>query len=57
MCVKEFGKGWRVAEFHDKLNARSGWAFTAYGNVGTQSKRFWTDIDDQVNGVCWDRSQ
>lgn len=56
-CVAEFGNNWRVAQFHDVRAGRSGWAFSAYGNVGTQDKRFWTDIDDQPNGVCWNRSQ
>lgn len=56
-CTDEFGSGWRVAQFHDGYAGRSGWSFSAYGNVGTQDKRFWTDIDDQRNGVCWDRNQ
>lgn len=56
-CVNEFGSGWRVAQFHDGYAGRSGWSFSAYGNVGTKDKRFWADIDDQPNGVCWDRSK
>lgn len=56
-CEDEFGDGWRVAQFHDVRVGRSGWSFSAYGNVGTQDKRFWADIDDQKNGVCWDRAQ
>lgn len=54
-CTSEFGSGWRVAQFHDGYAGRSGWVFSAYGNVGTYDKRFWTDIDDQPNGVCWTR--
>jgi len=54
-CVKEFGPGWRVAEHHDAYPGTSGWAFSAYGNVGTKGKRFWTDIKNQPNGVCWSR--
>lgn len=54
-CVKEFGKGWRVAEHHDAYPGSSGWMFSAYGNVGTKGKRFWTDIKNQPNGVCWTR--
>lgn len=54
-CTSEFGPGWRVAQFHDGYAGRSGWTFSAYGNVGTNDKRFWTDIDDQPNGVCWSR--
>jgi len=56
-CQAEFDSDWRVAQFHDVRVGRSGWSFSAYGNVGTQDKRFWTDIDDQPNGVCWDRNQ
>jgi len=54
-CVKEFGDGWRVAEHHDGFPNSSGWAFSAYGNVGTKGKRFWTDIRNQPNAVCWTR--
>jgi hypothetical protein len=54
-CVKEFGPGWRVAEHHDSYPGSSGWKFSAYGNVGTKGKRFWTDIRNQPNGVCWSR--
>lgn len=54
-CVKEFGPGWRVAEHHDAYPGTSGWVFSAYGNVGTKGKRFWTDIKNQPNGVCWTR--
>lgn len=57
LCTAEFGEGWRVAQFHDGLAGRSGWKFLAYGNVGTLFDRFWADIDDQKNGVCWDRSK
>ena len=51
-CVSEFGIDWKVAEFHD------GWAwnFISYGNVGTQSKRFWVNIKDQNNGNCWNQN-
>jgi len=54
-CVAEFGPGWRVAEHHDAYPGSSGWVFSAYGNVGTQGKRFWTDIRNQPNGICWTR--
>lgn len=47
MCVKEFGRGWRVAEFHDAQQ----WGFQAYGN--TQGRRFWVNIKDQPDGNCW----
>jgi len=49
-CVQEFiDPKWRVAEHHDGW----GWNFQAYGNVGTQFKRFWVDINDQPNATCW----
>lgn len=54
-CVKEFGPGWRVAEHHDAYPGSSGWMFSAYGNVGTKGKRYWTDIRNQPNGICWTR--
>ena len=54
-CVKEFGRGWRVAEHHDAYPGSSGWMFSAYGNVGTKAKRYWTDIRNQPNGICWTR--
>jgi hypothetical protein len=49
LCVKEFGTGWRVAEFHDGW----GWHFQAYGGVGDPKGRFWVDINDQPNALCW----
>jgi len=55
MCTAEFGPGWRVAEHHDAYPGSSGWRFSAYGNVGTKGKRFWTDIRNQPNGICWTR--
>jgi hypothetical protein len=50
-CITEFkDNNWRVAEFHDGW----GWNFQAYGNVGTNSKRFWVHINDQTpNATCW----
>lgn len=51
VCAKEFGDGWRVAEFHDGW----GWNFQAFGNVGDPHMRFWVDINDQPNGTCWSR--
>jgi hypothetical protein len=54
-CVNNFGNGWRVAEHHDGW----GWNFWAYGNVGRDYndayRRFWVDINDQLNGTCWSR--
>ena len=49
LCVKEFGAGWRVAEFHDGW----GWAFQAYGGVGNPAQRFWIHINDQPKAICW----
>jgi len=49
LCVKEFGAGWRVAEFHDGW----GWHFQAYGGVGNPAMPFWVDINDQPGANCW----
>lgn len=52
-CEDVFGKGWRVAEFHDGVY----WNFQAYGGtVGAPtipSTRFWVHINDQKDGNCW----
>jgi hypothetical protein len=48
LCAKEFGSGWRVAEFHDGW----GWAFQAYGGIGDPQARFWVHIKDQP-AHCW----
>lgn len=49
LCVKEFGTGWRVAEFHDGW----GWHFQAYGGVGNPAQNFWIHINDQPGARCW----
>ena len=49
VCVKEFGPGWRVAEFHDGW----GWHFQAFGGVGNPAQNFWIDINDQPGATCW----
>ena len=51
ICFTEFGKGWKVAEFHDGW----GWNFTAYGNTGKKKKRFWVNINNKPNGNCWNQ--
>jgi len=52
-CAKQFGPGWRVAEFHDG----GGWNFQAYGGTVSAptvpSTRFWVHINDQQNANCW----
>lgn len=48
-CRNAFGSGWKVANFHQGDQ----WNFKSYGNVGSQSKRFWVNIKDQVSGNCW----
>lgn len=50
-CRAEFGKGWRVASFHDG----GGWGISAYGSVGDPKQRVWIDIKDKKNGTCWSR--
>jgi hypothetical protein len=49
LCVKEFGPGWRVAEFHDGW----GWHFQAFGGVGNPAQNFWIHINDQPGATCW----
>ncbi len=49
LCVKEFGAGWRVAEFHDGW----GWHFQAFGGVGNPAQSFWVHINDQPGAICW----
>jgi len=49
VCVKEFGPGWRVAEFHDGW----GWHFQAFGGVGNPAQNFWVHINDQPGATCW----
>jgi hypothetical protein len=49
LCVKEFGPGWRTAEFHDGW----GWHFQAFGGVGNPAQNFWIDINDQPGATCW----
>lgn len=53
-CEAVFGKGWRVAEFHDGW----GWYFQAYGGTVSApivpSTRFWVHINT-TDGNCWKR--
>ena len=48
-CAAQFGTDWRLAEHHDGW----GWSFQAYGGVGDPKSRFWVNVNDQPNGVCW----
>ncbi|MFZ1219771.1 MAG: LamG domain-containing protein [Chthoniobacterales bacterium] len=52
-CEDKFGKGWRVAEFHDGEI----WNFQAYGGTvnppNVPATRFWVNINDQKDGNCW----
>jgi hypothetical protein len=52
-CEGKFGKGWRVAEFHDGVQ----WNFQAYGGTVSAPKvpstRFWVHINDQKDANCW----
>lgn len=43
ICMRAFGAGWRMAEFHD---GGGGWGWYAYGNISTTT-RFWVAINDQ----------
>lgn len=54
ICADSFGKGWRVASFHDG----GGWAIEGYGILtgGRQApepQRMWVDIKDQPSATCW----
>ncbi|HEX3532009.1 MAG TPA: flagellar hook-length control protein [Thermoanaerobaculia bacterium] len=49
LCLKAFGAGWRVAEFHDGW----GWHFQAFGGVGHPTQSFWVHINDQPGATCW----
>lgn len=54
LCAKAFGRGWRVARFHDGW----GWNFRAFGyleSIDPQAQRFWAHIDDQAQGNCYPR--
>ena len=53
VCEQEFGKDWRVAEFHDGAQGKGGWDFLAYGNVADTKTRFWVHINDQPKGTCF----
>jgi hypothetical protein len=48
-CAKEFGVGWRVAEFHDGW----GWHFQAAKGGSDLAPRFWVHINDQPGATCW----
>jgi hypothetical protein len=50
-CEKEFGPGWRMAEFHD---GRGGWGIQGLVGSGLAAHtRYWVHINDQ-RGNCWD---
>ncbi|MFQ5439447.1 MAG: hypothetical protein ACE5DK_11535, partial [Paracoccaceae bacterium] len=65
LCSDNFGSDYRVAEFHDSAwvddsnisdiqNLRNhGWAFQAFGDINSEDRRFWVDVNDQPNGTCW----
>ena len=49
ICHTEFGKDWRMAEFHDGIidaaGNHGGWAWYAHGQLDT-STRYWVRIND-----------
>ena len=64
LCAAQFGRGWRLAEFHDAVREGSGengvpashggWAFYAHGQLA-QDTRYWVaNFDTPAN--CWDKS-
>lgn len=50
LCLEYFGRGWRMAEFHDGW----GWGFVALGKLKS-ANRFWVYINDQ-EANCWNGS-
>jgi len=50
-CEMTFGKGWRVASYHDG----GGGGLKGYGATPKKGSRFWVDIKNQRNGTCWVR--
>lgn len=64
LCEAQFGRGWRLAEFHDGVRegtgengvpaSHGGWAFYANGTLA-QDTRYWVaNFDTTAN--CWDKS-
>jgi hypothetical protein len=51
-CAAQFGKDWRVAEWH---LGGSGWGFSARSGGRRFSGRYWIDIRGAPYGTCWRR--
>jgi hypothetical protein len=52
-CAKEFGTGWRMAEFHDG----GGWALKGQKGPGLiTDARYWVHINDQPAN-CWNNAE
>jgi hypothetical protein len=52
-CEKEFGPGWRMAEFHDGQGGQGGWGFVAKRGARLDTRlRHWVHINNQP-GNCW----
>lgn len=50
-CASIFGKGWRVASFHDG----GGWRLKGYGASPKEQTSAWIDIKNKTNTTCWAR--
>jgi len=50
-CEATFGKGWRVASYHDG----GGGGLKGYGATPKKDLRFWVDIKNKEDGTCWAR--
>lgn len=51
-CAGRFGRGWRVAEWHD---GGPGFGFGAHPRGQRFSGRYWIDIRGSPYGACWSR--
>jgi hypothetical protein len=52
-CRREFGAGWRVADFHA---GGAGMQLVGFGTGAPLNQRAWVDIKDQPYGACWKRA-
>jgi len=53
-CAAQFGKNWRVAEWH--IGGR-GWGFSAKAGGRVFSGAYWIDIRNQPYATCWSRDR
>ncbi len=51
-CARQFGKGWRVASYHDGSYGKK---ISGFGALRAKQGRYWIDIKDQPYATCWSR--